>query len=371
MRGSLAAPNANYELTVVTEGKALTITPNEETAVPPYKPDGGRAPEEKDGGGVIVPSIPEDAPQDNLTVTDEGQIIPSYTIEPEVEFPQDSEELIKQSNEFPTLALVATDKTTVYLESKDMDDPFAFEDWIGKWADFFAYSEATYLGRFYIHEDASGKPYFTGSDLSRLTYENHQLALFAVDGSKEAYGTWQHDPPVINGGWKDDSPAIDDGVDDGRNEPGGDGDQGMPDSGKDSGINDDQGNTDDKATAGRPNAGGNDGASGGQKKTAGEKSNRVAPGNEAGPTASIVTGDPNAGAENNGNPAPNATGKPGSDTGDAEISEPVTPDTDNAESPVSLLAIILAALAVTAGVVILIVFFLRKRERDTKKQARP
>jgi uncharacterized repeat protein (TIGR02543 family) len=113
------------------------------------------------------------------------------------EFPQNSEELTEQKDSYPSLALVAKDKTTVYLQSKDADTPFDFSEWLNSWADFFAYSDATYLGRYYIQADESGRPYFTGSDLTRLTYEEHQLALFAVDGSKEAYGTWQNESPSV------------------------------------------------------------------------------------------------------------------------------------------------------------------------------
>jgi hypothetical protein len=191
--GTLAAPSDNYVLTVVTADKRLTITENETVEVPLYKEVNGRDSAERDGGGVIIPSIPAGAPQDALTVNGAGQIVPVYALADD--FAQNSEKIAEQKNMFPTLALVARDKTTVYIESKDLDSPLNFDEWINTWADFFAYSEATYLGRFYIQADESGRPYFTGSDLSRLTYEEHQLALYAVDGTKEAYGTWQNEAP--------------------------------------------------------------------------------------------------------------------------------------------------------------------------------
>jgi hypothetical protein len=175
--------------------------PDDEADIPPYKTDDERAPAEQDGGGIIVPHIPDEAPRDALIVTDDGGVIPSYATTEE--FPRDSAALDAQKTTFPSLALVAKDNTTVYLESKDADASFDFSAWIDSWADFFAYSDATYLGRYYIEADETGKPYFTGGDLTRLTFGNHELALFAIDGSKEAYGTWQNEPPAepVKSGW--------------------------------------------------------------------------------------------------------------------------------------------------------------------------
>ncbi|MDR1292533.1 MAG: InlB B-repeat-containing protein [Clostridiales Family XIII bacterium] len=186
-------PSGNY---TPTSGDITVNVAKSETDIPPYKADDGRAPEEQDGGGVIVPRIPDEAPRDALIVTDDGHVIPSYTQADE--FPKNSEELSAQKDTFPSLALVAKDNTTIYLESKDAGIPFDFSEWIGSWADFFAYSDATYLGRYFIEADENNKPYFTGSDLARLAYGGHELALFAIDGSREAYGAWQHEPPVTS-----------------------------------------------------------------------------------------------------------------------------------------------------------------------------